>query len=100
MTGNAHLFAYYMVIAASAGLNVAFMAITAVQRLSLTYRGTILLGIGITFSGRIKGHMKLRSVSGLKALCVRCYGNRIVDQASVSSQFTLGLCGVKLGTVH
>ena len=60
----------------------------------------IIVGLGLIFNGRIKGHMKTRFVPKIKALCVSSFSNRILDIGYISSVSSLGLVGVKVGTIH
>ncbi len=56
-------------------------------------------GIGLIVAGRIKGHMKTRFVTNMNALSLRSFTNRIIDLGIISSVSTLGLVGVKVGTI-
>ena len=56
-------------------------------------------GIGLILAGRIKGHMKTRLVPKMNALCVTSFSNRILDVGYISSLASLGLVGVKVGTI-
>ena len=58
-------------------------------------------GIGLILAGRIKGHMKTRLVPKMNALCVTSFSirNRILDYGYISLKASLGLVGVKVGTI-
>ena len=59
----------------------------------------LLEGIGLIFNGRIKGHITTRFVLAMNALCVSSFSNRILDIGYISSHSSLGLVGVKVGTI-
>jgi hypothetical protein len=56
-------------------------------------------GIGLILAGRIKGHMKTRFVPKMNALSLSSLSNRILDIGIISSLSSLGLLGVKVGTI-
>ena len=47
----------------------------------------------------MKGHMKTRFVPKMNALSLRSFTNRIIDIGMISSVSSLGLVGVKVGTI-
>jgi len=57
------------------------------------------VGIGLIFSGRIKGRAGTRSVHAMSALCVGSFSSRILDLGYKTSVSSLGLVGVKVGIV-
>jgi ribosomal protein S3 len=57
-------------------------------------------GIGLIIGGRIKGHMKTRFVPKMNALSLSSFTNTILDIGIVSSATTLGIVGVKVGTIQ
>ena len=65
--------------------------------MGLIFKGIV--GLGLIFNGRIKGHMKTRFVPKIKALCVSSFSNRILDIGYISSVSSLGLVGVKVGFI-
>ena len=56
-------------------------------------------GIGLILAGRMKGHMKTRFVPKMNALSLRSFTHRIIDIGIISSVSSLGLVGVKVGTI-
>ena len=65
--------------------------------LGLIFKGIV--GLGLIFNGRIKGHITTRFVLAMNALCVSSFSNRILDIGYISSHSSLGLVGVKVGTI-
>ena len=55
--------------------------------------------LGVILGGRIKGHIRNRWVGKMNALCVSSFTNRILDIGYKTSVSSLGLCGVKVGTI-
>ena len=53
-------------------------------------------GIGVKIAGRIKGHIQTRKMN---ALCLTSFVNRILDLGYISFRSSLGLIGVKVGTI-
>ena len=93
---NAYIFSSLLATRIMQGLNVTHLlsVLTAVAALCV-----IIVGLGLIFNGRIKGHMKTRFVPKIKALCVSSFSNRILDIGYISSVTSLGLVGVKVGTM-
>ena len=56
-------------------------------------------GLGLILGGRIKGHIRNRWVAKMNALCVSSFTNRILDIGYKTSLSSLGLVGVKVGTI-
>ena len=56
-------------------------------------------GLGLILGGRIKGHIRNRWVGKKNALCVSSFTNRILDIGYKTSVSSLGLVGVKVGTI-
>ena len=54
---------------------------------------------GLILGGRIKGHIRNRWVAKMNALCVSSFTNRILDIGYKTSVSSLGLLGVKVGTI-
>ena len=80
------------------GLNVTHLSVLVCSKiLELIFKGIV--GLGLIFNGRIKGHMKTRFVPKIKALCVSSFSNRILDIGYISSVSSLGLVGVKVGFI-
>lgn len=84
------------------GLNVTHLSVLVCSKIFFTIKTQDInsAGIGLIFNGRIKGHMKTRFVSKIKALCVSSFSNRILDIGYISSVSSLGLVGVKVGTFN
>ena len=57
-------------------------------------------GLGIIFSGRIKGQTQTRFVPKMNALSLSSFRNRILDIGIMTSLSRLGLLGVKVGTIQ
>ena len=55
--------------------------------------------VGLILGGRIKGHIRNRWVAKMNALCVSSFTNRILDIGYKTSVSSLGLVGVKVGTI-
>ena len=55
--------------------------------------------LGLILTGRIKGHIRNRWVAKMNALCVSSFTNRILDIGYKTSLSSLGLVGVKVGTI-
>ena len=55
--------------------------------------------LGLILGGRIKGHIRNRWVAKMNALCVSSFTNRILDIGYKTSVSSLGLVGVKVGTI-
>ena len=83
------------------GLNVTHLLSVLVCKIEKTQDICVIniVGLGLIFNGRIKGHMKTRFVPKIKALCVSSFSNRILDIGYISSVTSLGLVGVKVGTM-
>jgi len=100
---NAYIFSSELATGIMQGLNVTYLSALVCSKISLISQDILSapLGIGLIFSGRIKGHAGTRSVSGgpMNALCVGSFSSRILDIGYVSSVSSLGLVGVKVGIV-
>ena len=57
------------------------------------------VAVGLILGGRIKGHIRNRWVAKMNALCVSSFTNRILDIGYKTSVSSLGLVGVKVGTI-
>ena len=55
--------------------------------------------VALKIGGRIKGHIRNRLVQKMNALCVSSFTNRILDIGYKTSVSSLGLLGVKVGTI-
>ena len=55
--------------------------------------------LGLILTGRIKGHIRNRWVAKMNALCVSSFTNRILDIGYKTSLSSLGLVGLKVGTI-
>jgi hypothetical protein len=99
---NAYIFSSLLAAGIMQGLNVTYLSALVLRTLGqiMFISSFMLIGLGLIFSGRIKGHAGTRSVSGIKALCVGSFSSRILDVGYVSSVSSLGLVGVKVGTIH
>ena len=101
---NAYIFSSLLATRIMQGLNVTHLlsvltAVGYVNRVNSAALCVIIVGLGLIFNGRIKGHMKTRFVPKIKALCVSSFSNRILDIGYISSVTSLGLVGVKVGTM-
>ena len=56
-------------------------------------------GLGLILGGRIKGHIRNRSLAKMNALCVTSFKNRILDIGYKTSISSLGLLGLKVGII-
>lgn len=86
------------------GLNLTHLVfiVCSKMRLVISYKiefGFAPNGIGLILAGRMKSHMKTRFVPKMNALSLRSFNNRILDIGIISSLSSLGLLGVKLGTI-
>ena len=109
---NAYIFSSLLATRIMQGLNVTHLSVLVLRFSSKIFIKTqdinsaalcvisAPVGIGLIFNGRIKGHMKTRFVPKIKALCVSSFSNRILDIGYISSVSSLGLVGVKVGTIH
>jgi hypothetical protein len=99
---NAYIFSSKLATRISQGLNVTHLSVLVLCKLnsgSLAQDMYLLEGIGLIFNGRIKGHITTRFVLAMNALCVSSFSNRILDIGYISSHSSLGLVGVKVGTI-
>ena len=99
---NAYIFSSKLATRISQGLNVTHLSVLVLCKLnsgSLVRDMYLLEGIGLIFNGRIKGHITTRFVLAMNALCVSSFSNRILDIGYISSHSSLGLVGVKVGTI-
>ena len=55
--------------------------------------------VGLILGGRIKGHIRNRSLAKMNALCVTSLKNRILDIGYKTSISSLGLLGLKVGII-
>ena len=94
---NAYIFSSLLATRIMQGLNVTHLLSVLVCKNSAAF--CVIVGLGLIFNGRIKGHMKTRFVPKIKALCVSSFSNRILDIGYISSVTSLGLVGVKVGTM-
>ena len=56
-------------------------------------------GIGLILAGRIKGHIQTRFVGKINALSLSSFSKGILDIGIISSVSSLGIVGVKVGTI-
>ena len=98
---NAYIFSSLLATRIMQGLNVTHLLSVLVCKIEKTQDICVIniVGLGLIFNGRIKGHMKTRFVPKIKALCVSSFSNRILDIGYISSVTSLGLLGVKVGTM-
>ena len=101
---NAYIFSSLLATRIMQGLNVTHLLSVLVCKIEKTQDICVInsagnVGLGLIFNGRIKGHMKTRFVPKIKALCVSSFSNRILDIGYISSVTSLGLVGVKVGTM-
>ena len=104
---NAYIFSSLLATRIMQGLNVTHLLSVLVCKIEKTQdicvinsaALCVIVGLGLIFNGRIKGHMKTRFVPKIKALCVSSFSNRILDIGYISSVTSLGLVGVKVGTM-
>ena len=55
--------------------------------------------VALILGGRIKGHIRVRSVREMIALCVRSITYRILDIGYKTSHSSLGLVGLKVASI-
>ena len=104
---NAYIFSSKLATRIMQGNNVTYLSVLVCSKIFLISHardilsGAAPLGIGLIFNGRIKGHMKTRFVPNgpMNALCVSSFSNRILDIGYISSVSSLGVVGVKVGTI-
>ena len=100
---NAFIFSSKLATRISQGLNVTHLSNVVLCKIFLISQDKYLLnepvGIGLIFNGRIKGHTNTRFVHAMNALCVSSFSNRILDLGYKTSVSSLGLVGVKVGTI-
>jgi hypothetical protein len=100
---NAFIFSSELATGISQGLNVTYLSNVVLSKISLISQDKYSLngpvGIGLIFSGRIKGRAGTRSVHAMSALCVGSFSSRILDLGYKTSVSSLGLVGVKVGIV-
>ena len=107
---NAYIFSSLLATRIMQGLNVTHLSVLVCSKIFIKTQDINsaalfsalkgIVGLGLIFNGRIKGHMKTRFVPKIKALCVSSFSNRILDIGYISSVSSLGLVGVKVGTIH
>ena len=108
---NAYIFSSLLATRIMQGLNVTHLSVLVCSKIFIKTQDINsaalcvisalkgIVGLGLIFNGRIKGHMKTRFVPKIKALCVSSFSNRILDIGYISSVTSLGLVGVKVGTM-
>ena len=99
---NAYIFSSKLVLRIITGLNLTHLIHSVCTKMSLMKTINIQSapnGIGLILAARIKGHMKTRFVPKLNALCVSSFSNRILDCGYIRCRSSLGLVGVKVGTI-
>ena len=100
---NAYIFSSKGASTIAQGLNVTHLSNVVLCKIFLISQDKYLLnepvGIGLIFNGRIKGHTNTRFVHAMNALCVSSFSNRILDLGYKTSVSSLGLVGVKVGTI-
>ena len=99
---NAYIFSSKLVLRIMEGLNLTHLIHSVCTKMSLMKTINIQSapnGIGLILAARIKGHMKTRFVPKLNALCVSSFSNRILDCGYIRCRSSLGLVGVKVGTI-
>ena len=94
---NAYIFSSKLVRSITQGLNLTHLTHITCTHLSLS--STLPSGIGLLLTARIKGHMKTRFVPKLNALCLSSFSNRILDCGYIACKSSLGIIGVKVGTI-
>ena len=103
---NAYIFSSLLATIIMQGLNLTHLSVLVLRKIFCVINiasgaaQPLGVGLGLIFNGRIKGHMKTRFVPKIKALCVSSFSNRILDIGYISSVSSLGLVGVKVGTIH
>ena len=98
---NAYIFSSKLGRRIMEGLNVTHLIHLVCTNLRFLISSSIQCapnGIGVILAGRIKGDMKTRFLAWV-ALCVSSFTNRILDYGYISSVSSLGLVGVKVGTI-
>jgi hypothetical protein len=101
---NPYIFASYIALLIMQGLNLTHLVFIVCSKMRLVIEYKIELtfapnGIGLIFAGRMKSHMKTRFVPKMNALSLNSFNNTILDIGIISSLSSLGLLGVKLGTI-
>ena len=96
---NAYIFSSKLVRCITQGLNLTHLTHITCTHLSTTTSTTLPSGIGLLLTARIKGHMKTRFVPKLNALCLSSFSNRILDCGYIACKSSLGIIGVKVGTI-
>ena len=104
---NAYIFSSELAGGMAAGLNVTYLLHLICKKMRFItgskYSSNLLWwspsGIGLILRGRIKGSGGARSIAGVNALCIGSLRSRILDYGCISSLSTLGLIGVKVGTM-
>jgi len=98
---NAYIFASELAGGIMQGLNVTYLIHLVCSKMRLLAsqdrRGPS--GMAIILKGRIKGSGGARAIAGINALSIASFSSRILDVGYVSSLTTLGLIGIKVGTI-
>ena len=99
---NPYIFSSHLAHRILEGLNLTHLLFIVCSKMRLVILYKIEFapnGIGLIFAGRIKSHMKTRFVPKMNALSLSSFTNTILDIGIISSLSSLGLLGVKLGTI-
>lgn len=101
---NAYIFSSKFQERIISGLNVTHLIHLVSSNLRLVLKSVFDIsyhpsGLGLIFLGRIKGHIRNRSVAKMNALCVTDFTSRILDIGYKTSISSLGLLGLKVGTI-
>ena len=98
---NAYIFSSKFQERIMEGLNVTHLIhlVSSKIRLLLISFSSAPDALGLILGGRIKGHIRNRWVAKMNALCVSSFTNRILDIGYKTSVSSLGLVGVKVGTI-
>ena len=98
---NAYIFSSKFQERIMEGLNVTHLIhlVSSKIRLLLISFESAPDALGLILGGRIKGHIRNRWVAKMNALCVSSFTNRILDIGYKTSVSSLGLVGVKVGTI-
>ena len=99
---NPYIFSSHLAYRILEGLNLThlvFIVCSKMRFLSIYKIDFVPNGIGLIFSGRIKTYMITRFVAKINALSLSSFTNTILDIGIISSLSSLGLLGVKIGTI-
>ena len=98
---NAYIFASELAGGLMQGLNVTYLIhlVCSKMRFLAASDRRAPSGVALILKGRIKGSGGARAIAGLNALSIASFSSRILDVGYVSSLSTLGLIGVKVGTI-